>query len=171
MSYNGAYAAQYSNGPDGLDTSSSGTNTLVGTTINSANGIAGISKSNRIMFLVGVFVGASAPNNNTSAAANNYDDGDTRVEFNPVIGQTFYIGDGRTTGGELQRFYVPGGATRLYFGFADGDTFSGAPSWYGDNSGNFTVTSDFGPDVPEPGTIGLVSMALMGLCLRLRKRG
>ncbi len=172
VSYNSAYASQYSNGADGLDTGPGGTNTLVGTTINSANGIAGISKSNTIMFLVGVFLGAGAPNNNTSAAANNYNDGNTRLDFHPVIGQTFFIGDGQTAGGQLQRFYVPNGATRLYLGFADGNTFTGAPSWYGDNGGSFNATVSFNTGtVPEPGTIGLVSMALLGLGLRLRKRG
>jgi PEP-CTERM motif-containing protein len=170
VSYNSAYASQYSAGPDGLNTGPSGTNTLVGTTINSANGIAGISKSNTIMFLVGVFLGAGAPNNNTGPAANNYNDGNTRPEFHPVIGQTFFIGDGRTAGGATQRFYVPNGASRLYLGFADGNTFSGAPGWYGDNGGSFSVTTNFVGSVPEPGTIGLVSMALLGLGLRLRKR-
>lgn len=171
VSYNSAYASQYSNGPDGLDTGPSGANTLVGTTINSANGIAGISKANTIMFLVGVFLGAGAPSNHTGPAANNYNDGNTRVDFHPVIGQTFFIGDGHTAGGATQHFYVPNGAARLYLGFADGDTFNGAASWYGDNGGSFSVTSDFSGSVPEPGTIGLVSVALLGLGLRFRKRG
>lgn len=170
VSYNSLYASQYSNGPDGLNTGPGGTNTLKSTVIDSANGIAGISKTNTIMFLVGVFLGSGAPSNNTGAAANNYDDGNTRLNFNPVIGQTFFIGDGRTTGGATQRFYVPTGATRLYLGFADGNTFAGAPSYYGDNGGNFSVTANFETGVPEPGTIGLVSMALIGLCLRFRKR-
>jgi hypothetical protein len=122
------------------------------------------------MFLVGVFLGAGAPNNTMSDAANNYDDGNTRVNFAPAIGQTFFIGDGRATGGALQRFYVPNGATRLFFGFADSSSFDGPPSWYGDNDGSFSVTADFSTGVPEPGTIGLVSMALVGLCLRLGKR-
>lgn len=170
VSYNST--SGHLNGPDGLDTSpGSATPTGRDTLIASANGIAGISKSDRLMFLVGVFLGAGAPNNNTGYENNNYDDGDLRTEFRPVIGQTFYIGDGRTSTGQLQRFYVPDGATRLYLGFADGDSFAGAPSYYDDNGGAFTVTANFDSAVPEPGTMVLVSLALLGGFWRFRNRG
>jgi hypothetical protein len=35
---------------------------------------------------------------------------------------------------------VPRGATRLYFGYADGYGFSGKASAYGDDSGEITVS-------------------------------
>jgi len=40
--------------------------------------------------------------------------------LSPQLRQTFFIGDGRTSTGEVQRFVVPRGATRLYFGTMDG---------------------------------------------------
>jgi hypothetical protein len=53
----------------------------------------------------------------------------------------FFIGDGLTgTGkGNVQKFAVPRGATRLFLGIADGGSFGGPPGCYGDNLGTFQV--------------------------------
>jgi hypothetical protein len=90
----------------------------------------------------------------------------------PALGQVFWIGDGLTgTGlGAAQVFYVPAGATRLFFGFIDD---AGA---YLDNVGGFDVTvnaqaPDPGPvPVPEPATLILLSSGLW-LGARRRQRG
>src|SRR5713226_2491422 len=80
-----------------------------GTSITSTTGISGISFA-RQMFLVGVFLGAAAPTPGTQPAditfftsGGGYD-ADNRVDwFDPLggtvafaLGQTFYIGDGKT---------------------------------------------------------------------------
>jgi Flp pilus assembly protein TadG len=52
----------------------------------------------------------------------------------PELRQMFFIGDGRTSAGETQRFVVPPGATRLYIGTMDG--------WeWNNNIGGFEVTA------------------------------
>ena len=65
------------------------------------------------------------------------------TSISPLIAQFFFIGDGRTgTGsGDVQKFYVPETATRLYLGFID-STFS-------DNLGSLTATVEINA-VPEP---------------------
>ena len=47
---------------------------------------------------------------------------------------------GRRRQGPLVR--RPGGATRLFLGFADGYLYKGNPGWYGNNAGELTVTVD-----------------------------
>ena len=65
--------------------------------------------------------------------------------FNPLLAQVFFVGDGRGTGYGQQTFYVPTGASRLFFGFADGVPEFGSPSGpvnpgaYGDNLGSLNV--------------------------------
>src|SRR5690606_33426690 len=41
------------------------------------------------------------------------------TELRPKLKQVFFIGDGLNSDGELQRFIVPAGATRLYIGIID----------------------------------------------------
>jgi hypothetical protein len=53
----------------------------------------------------------------------------------PRIGQTFLIGNGKG-----RSYQVPGGASRLYVGFADGYLYVGEPGWYGNNAGGLSVT-------------------------------
>jgi hypothetical protein len=56
----------------------------------------------------------------------------------PEVGQTFLIGDGRG-----RAFRVPGGATRVFLGFADaysdGHFYQGNPGYYGNNGGHLCV--------------------------------
>src|SRR5262249_9508204 len=69
----------------------------------------------RVMFLAGVFLGAHkgpAPPTKTATTA-------------PALGQVFVVRAGAA-------YQVPAGATRVYFGIADGYTFKGKPGLYGD---------------------------------------
>jgi hypothetical protein len=71
------------------------------------------------MFLTGVFLGPANP----GAAPSTIDYttlSSNALSFNPLLGQVFFIGDGLGTGSIVQQFFVPSGATRLFFGFADG---------------------------------------------------
>ncbi len=147
-------------GPDGL----------LGTNINTTAGLSGISKTNRVLFLVGVFLGANEPV--TAPGALNYDGADNQLNFAPALGQTFFIGDGFTNSSVQQNFYVPTGATRLYLGFADGFHFLGEPSWYGDNHGSLTATLRFDSynHVPDPATAWLVAVPLAVVWYRARRR-
>lgn len=109
------------------------------TDINSYEGISGIvHRDGSFFFLTGVFLNgqrpAVAPERRDASAANQ------QALFSDLeIGQTFFIGDGRTASGQQQRFVIPAGATRLFLGFADTNREQGPPGAYGDNSGALTV--------------------------------
>jgi hypothetical protein len=81
------------------------------------------------MFLVGVFL-TGAPESGVGLGSQvtsigDYDGGGglsaTQTTFTPLVGQTFFIGDGSTgTGsGAIQQFVVPTGTTPLFLGFAE----------------------------------------------------
>ncbi|MDP2433554.1 MAG: Ig-like domain-containing protein [Pseudomonadota bacterium] len=100
----------------------------------------------KTMFLTGVFLSDAAP---VDPAPDRLDftngDGGMGTEFltlSPELGQTFFIGDGRTALNDLQQFIAPTGATHLFLGFADASQF-GHPSSeagsYGDNYGALTA--------------------------------
>lgn len=111
------------------------------TEITAANGISGIVDHQHTQFLVGVFLGPLA--SSTAPPALDFSEnaqGESFAELAPLIGQTFYIGDGSTRSGLNQRFVIPAGATRFYLAFADAFGFQGAPGAYGDNTGGFAVT-------------------------------
>jgi hypothetical protein len=112
------------------------------TDITSYGGISGIIDRRHGMFLVGVFLTNDPPSNLAP----------TRLDFSkregfrtlaPVIGQTFFIGDGRD-----RSFNVPSGATRLFLGFADAyssgesalqGNYQGRPGYYDNNGGQLCV--------------------------------
>jgi len=52
----------------------------------------------------------------------------------PLLGQLFFLGDGRTTSGLLQEVIAPVGATRLYFGITDGTPLIHCFASYSDNT-------------------------------------
>lgn len=106
------------------------------TDISSFGGISGIVHERNGMFLVGVFL-TDDPPPATAPERLDFTDVERPDSVEPVIGQTFLIGDGRGS-----RFRVPDGATRLFLGFADGYYYQGAPGWYGNNSGALAVTVD-----------------------------
>ncbi len=47
--------------------------------------------------------------------------------LSPLLGQPFFIGDGRTPDGVAQQFVVPGGATRLFVGVMDDNVWATNP--------------------------------------------
>jgi hypothetical protein len=150
-------------GPEGFDTGG-----LLHTNVSSTNGISGISMDNRVLFLVGVFLGGAQPA--TAPTSLNANNANNQVNFHPVLGQTFFIGDGHTAGGVMQNFFVPTGATHLYLGFADAWQFQGAPSWYGDNFGALNVSVSTSSQIPDPATVWLVAAPLGFLWYRSRRR-
>jgi hypothetical protein len=115
-----------SNGADGSSAS---------TDVGALGGLSGIRVNGRHMFLAGVFLTDSAPQEPAPPPLALGNTGFALLA--PVIGQVFYIGDGLTGTGSGQRqvFAVPPGATRLFFGFADSSAPGATASGYGDNSG------------------------------------
>jgi len=58
--------------------------------------------------------------------------------LSPTLKQVFFIGDGRTSTGEVQKVTIPNGATRLFLGPMDGVEWS-------NNSGAFSVQVHHAP--------------------------
>lgn len=133
-----------------------------GTNITSTDGVSGIIAPTQ-MFLVGVFLDASEPAGAGPAVLNFNSIGTNFTDLNPLLNQTFWIGDGLTgTGsGSLQKFHAPTGATRLFLGIADSFGFGGAPGWYDDNTGAYEV--DYTVVVPEPTTMAVFALGAAGL--------
>jgi len=170
-------------GADGATLSFS-TGAQTGTNISAlgTNGISGINFAGREMFLVGVFLDNSVPTGAgpftpTFVSTGGTFNADTATSFPAFLtGQVFFIGDGRTgfnnAAGTVQTWAVPTNATRLFLGFADAfDNFVGPWGAYGDNTGslNVTVSVQNGTAIPEPNTIMLVGIVLIGLVF-FRKR-
>lgn len=136
---NGLGPADY-NGPAG-DNGEYG-----GTEIASVRGISGMDFKGMGMFLAGVFVGEDEPNGAPDRLT--YEGIDAiadRVE--PLLNQTFYVGDGRLPGSDdLREFVPPDGATRLFLGFVDGALYKGDPGFYGNNAGELQVVVDVASD-------------------------
>ncbi len=124
------------NGPDG------GTVCRQSTNVSSFGGISGIRHDSRTVFLVGVFLDGSEPNDPAPPVLN-VTSANEILDFTPVLRQVFYIGDGRTADGTIQQFRVPEGATRFYLGFVDNfdstPTTPQSPGFFNDNGGFLTV--------------------------------
>jgi hypothetical protein len=97
-------------------------------------------KSVRTNALVGVFLSDDSPTGDPTPPQLDFTGGLDFMRLEPEIGQIFFIGNGRTGDtkagdytGDSQAFIAPPGATRLYFGTADGE------GWY-NNSGSFTLS-------------------------------
>lgn len=111
-------------------------------------GISGYLNGNNAPALVGVFLAASQPASpparidfSTNAAGENF------ASLAPELGQVFFIGDGFTNSGVAQKFTIPAGATKLYFGITDGNNgtlYHGTPSDWGDNSGSVSIRATIG---------------------------
>jgi hypothetical protein len=67
------------------------------------------------------------------------------ITLRPGLRQVFFIGNGVTSSGSLQRFVPPAGATRLFVGIADGGGFVGAPGFYEDNNGSYRIDLSISP--------------------------
>ncbi len=106
------------------------------TDVTSYRGLSGIVHRRNGMFLTGVFLAGDPPAGGAPPRLNFT--GRERFErLAPRIGQTFFIGDGQD-----HSYRVPSRAIRLFLGFADGYLYKGAPGWYGNNSGELSVTVD-----------------------------
>lgn len=129
---------------------------------NMSAAILGISGPTGIRFnaLVGVFLDDSVPSGMAPAQLNS---GLSFATLSPDLRQIFWIGDGLTgTGsGDVQQFFAPTGATRLFLGASDGFGWS-------NNSGVSQVTISF-TSVPEPSSVILAGLAGSLLVARRRR--
>lgn len=84
------------------------------------NGIANLKAP--INSVIGVFLDDNVPPNNRYPHALDFSTASSRdfTTLKPQLRQPFFIGDGRTSTGEVQQFVVPQGATRLFIGTMDG---------------------------------------------------
>jgi uncharacterized protein (TIGR03437 family) len=138
-------------GSGGVSGGADGDGCYSNTNVSSYHGISGIIHQNKTMFLVGVFLSDAEP---ADPAPTRLDatNANSVASFQPLIAQTFFIGDGLTAGGTTQEFTIPSGATRLFLGIADGAAFQGTPCCYGDNSGSLNLSWAIGPASGGPGT-------------------
>ncbi len=127
------------NGPDGGSCGGGSTS------ISSYGGISGITDNQSTMFLVGVFLDDTEPQDPAPPSLDF--SGQNFKTLTPQLNQILFIGDGLTgTGsGTTQQFLVPSTATRLFLGFADTYGFHGAPGAYGDNAGQLSATFQITP--------------------------
>jgi hypothetical protein len=144
------YYNDFSLGPEGLTTYDSN--------INPYDGISGF-LANQQFCLVGVFLTDATPQSPSPATLDFTTAGIGRnfLSLTPGIGQVFYIGDGLTDSSQLQTFYAPAGATRLFLGFADAPYGGGDPGNYDDNEGALNIQVTTLP-VPEPSICGLLGI-------------
>ncbi len=136
----GSWTCQTGGATSGAD---GGNNCFTSTDVSSYRGISGITHSSRTMFLVGVFLGDAEPADPAPARLD-ASNANTTAAFQPLLYQTFFIGDGLTSGGAAQEFAIPAGATRLYLGIADAAAFQGTPGYYEDNSGSVKINWEIG---------------------------
>ena len=124
--------------------------------------------------LVGVFLSDAVPSSGAPAGLD-FSPAGLGIDFtslSPLLGQVFYIGDGKTAGGSFQEFIAPIGATRLFLGIPDGFGFGGAPGAYDDNDGSYRIRIGVNqvPGIPEPETYALMLAGLALLRVVARRR-
>jgi hypothetical protein len=148
-----------------------GGNGLSGSNLTSLAGISGYVGPQGP--LVGVFLGDGAPTGAPPATINYGNSSElNQLTRTPVLGQIFYIGTGQV-GDAFREFTAPTGATRLFFGIPDGFGFVGAPGAYDDNDGAYRIRvgiNEIPTQVPEPATLALFGMALIGVVAFARRR-
>jgi hypothetical protein len=149
-----------------------GGNGLTGSNLSSLGGISGYIGPQGP--LTGVFLNDSIPSSGPAPTTLNFSPAGLGIDFpslSPSLGQVFYIGDGVTSGNAFQQFTAPTGATRLFLGIPDGFGFVGVPGAYDDNNGSYRVRIGVNeiPSVPEPTTIVLLGLGLLGVAGIRRK--
>lgn len=124
-------------GPDG-DANRSywthGADSPGGPTPAAENGIADAKMP--ICAMLGVFLDDSNPSKSAAPERRDYQSPESRNKtlYDDIkLKQPFFIGDGLTSGKEIQKFKVPAGATRLYICVMDGYEWK-------NNTGGFTTT-------------------------------
>jgi Flp pilus assembly protein TadG len=98
------------------------------------NGMSDISAP--INSVIAVFLSDSTPTSGSTPSKLDFSTTSSRdfTTLSPSLKQVFFIGDGRNSNGEVQRFIPPAGATRLFIGTMDG--------WeWNNNTGGFVVTA------------------------------
>jgi hypothetical protein len=139
----GAEVGNPNSGPDGVWTATTCGWEPDGGTIDAAGVVSSITSTDRVGYLVGVFLPASAPGGPAPAGLA-FDGAYDFVRLRPALAQLFFVGDGHTSDGRVQRFRIPQGAERMYLWIADAFAFHGLPGFYDDNSGSFLVKIDLG---------------------------
>ncbi|MCX6629709.1 MAG: BACON domain-containing carbohydrate-binding protein, partial [Candidatus Solibacter sp.] len=114
------------------------------TDVLSYRGIAGVVHGRKVMFLVGVFLDDREPADPAPARLD-FTNNEDYTSLAPLLGQVFFLGNGRTAANAQQTVVVPETATRLFLGFADAEAFHGAPGAYQDNTGGLTVSLRVAP--------------------------
>ena len=161
-------------GPDGVNEGSQPPATNISS---SGTTLSEIQFTGNEMFLIAVFLGPSLPGSQVASIGDygNVASGitSTQLTYTPILGQTFFVGDGLTgTGsGSVQQFIVPTGATRLFLGFAEAMSFVGQAGMFSDNTGSLNVNLQIVPStgVPEPSTIVLVALGFAALAVGRKK--
>ena len=107
--------------------------------------------------LLGVFLGNDRPDSSAAPPAldfffPNVPGGANYTSLSPLLKQVFFIGDGRTSTGQIQQVVVPAGATRFFLATMDSTAWN-------NNSGSFAV--DVRPFDPSaaPGLVKLTPIS------------
>jgi hypothetical protein len=130
----------------------------------------------RVMYLAGVFLTDAAPSTPAPASLDFSSTalGRSFSQLSPLLQQTFYIGDGLTGegSGDVQTFWVPDGATRLFLGIVDGAYFVGGPDYYDNNAGSFSATFEVTsvPEIDPTALASVISLVVGSLALLERRR-
>lgn len=137
------------------------------TNINATDRLSGIIHEDRNLFLMGVFLPEEW--NSPAPEALTFRDSEDYLELSPLLGQTFLIGNGRTSDGLERRFVAPDAATRLYLGFADAWDFQGDVGFFDDNTGELGVSVRVTP-IPEPSAVLIWGLAGLGAAIGINRR-
>lgn len=140
--------------PDGL------TDKPVGNFGGAMNGIANVNAP--LSSLVGVFLSKNDPQNVPTPASLDFSTAQSRdfTDLHPELQQVFFIGDGLTSLGDFQHFYVPEGATRLYLAVMDGYEWN-------NNVGSLSV--GVGRAIPTPAAASLLGLGGFATLSRRRR--
>lgn len=158
----------YGTGPEFVLSDADGNPNVGVRDVASYGGISGVISPYRYS-LYGVFL-TNSEASDAAPARLNFTTGSSTAftSLAPLIGQTFFIGDGLTGSGSgsTQMFYVPDTATRLFLGFVDNYNDGSGPGAFDDNGGSFTVTYAV---TPEPSKAVFICAGCCFLLLHRRK--